>query len=204
MGTSHATTLGLGGEGGSAGKVFLIILGALVLIGIAVWSLWKPVILPLFGEAIPHRVTTDTHVELPTADPQASITVPEQWVVQREVFDPETLVVRTPDFELEVSVSVWSHGAAPSVKTALREATEELGALQQERFEILSEGYVAHSVLSEPTKREECTLTVIVGQGTQLDAASLARVSVTATSQQLETYMPAVADLINSVEGVSQ
>lgn len=169
-------------ERGSAGKVMLIILGIIVLLGVAAVALWKPVIQPLAGEAIPERLDTDTRYHIPWDTPEMTLTIPEGWVVQRALYNKHQAVIRTPDLEATITIDTWDADGTPSLNAAMRDHTElHLEQLTPDTIALWARDDI---------------LTIAVGRGTTGDAKAAALITVNAD----DTYLPALAELLATVE----
>lgn len=187
-------------EAGSAGKVLLIIVAIVVLLGVAVVALWRPVIQPLVGDAVPERVVTATEYQVPHDDPQVRVTVQPDWTVQRALYNPEQALIRSPDLSTEVKIDTWEHGASPSLKTAIVEATEGLVAHTGVRVEQLTDTLVGVSVVTSAREGAPEGIVVVVGEGTDDSARATAIFTVTAPEGLLDEVLPAVTELLESVE----
>lgn len=175
-------------ERGSAGKVMLIILGIIVLLGVAAVALWKPVIQPLAGEAIPERLDTDTRYHIPWDTPEMTLTIPEGWVVQRALYNKHQAVIRTPDLEATITIDTWDADGTPSLNAAMRDHTDL-------HLEQLTTDTVALWVRDDTNIR-----TIAVGRGTTGDAKTAALITVDVGTGADDRYLPALAALLATVE----
>lgn len=187
-------------EAGTAGKVLLIVVAIIVLLGVAGVALWNPVIRPLIGEAVPVRVTEDTTFEVPFDDPQVTVTVPEGWTMQRALYNPQQALLRSPDLGTHVLIDTWKHGASPTMKTAITQVTKGWKSVGAPLSETYSEELVGLSVVGSEAEGGKERLIVVVGSPHSPDSRAAAVLTVTTDREQIDEVLPAVAQFISHME----
>ncbi|HUH53080.1 MAG TPA: hypothetical protein VLZ31_03430 [Microbacteriaceae bacterium] len=178
-------------ERGAAGKAFLIFLGAVVLVGVAGYALWKPVLLPLVGEAIPERMESDTSFVVPAESPAITLNVPKDWVAQRGLFNKEKAMVQSPDLVLQIEIETWPGGKAPSLEGAMAEVSENYVDTEEPRIEVLKEGVVFYYTFANGSEALIGAVGPDAGEDTSAKASAL--LTATVTGEEIENYLPTLS-----------
>lgn len=176
-------------------------MASLILIAVAGVALWKPVIEPLVSDIIPERVGVETDFLVPAETPRLIFVIPQDWVVQRAVFEPTHAVIRTPDLALEILVEPWEEATAPSIQGALATASTLLQTDAEPRSETLNETLsVTYVAGTEPDVEGEVLIAVL---GAETDPGvspkALATLTVRTHEKPLEDYLPTLAMLLNNL-----
>lgn len=187
-------------EAGAAGKVLLILVAIIVLLGVAAVALWNPVIRPLIGEAVPVRVSEQTQLEVPFDDPQVRVMVPEHWTMQRALYNPQQALLRSPDLGTHVLIDTWKHGASPTMRTAISQATKGWKNEGDPLEETYSDELVGISVVGSQADGGEERIIVVVGSSQSPDLRAAAMLTITTDRDEVDEVLPAIADLIALME----
>ena len=185
---------------GAIGKVLLIIVAIVLLLGVAAVALWNPVIRPLVGEAVPVRVSQATPFEIPHDDPQMRVIVPADWTMQRALYNQQEAILKSPDLGTHVRIDTWKHGASPTLATALSEATSGWEELGEARQEFLATELVSMSVIGSEKAGSIEKLVVIVADATDPDLRAAAVFEVSTDREDIGEVLPAIAEMLALVE----
>lgn len=159
----------------------LIVTGAVVVVVAVAGFALVPVVLPWMQTTV---AETDRTIRLSAGERTASLLVPAGWSVQRESDESPTVVVRTPDAALALTVDLVPGASVDAVAAT---AVEGRGAV---RVEQTSEGTaLAHAEAPG----------VLVAAVSASDGSASARVIARADPERRESYDAEIAGLLDTV-----
>lgn len=162
--------------------VAAVIVGILAVILVALWFTVLPRALATLGA---EPAAAGTEVTLVAGEQSVTVAVPEEWIVQRPPFHPDTVIVLTPDVRLEATIV--ARDDPPDAAFADLAAREDLGSPLRER--------VAGGLLAVHAEADDL-LVVAVGMP---DAPPAATVVARVPSGSVDQYRLAIAQLIDGV-----
>lgn len=188
---------------GAAGKVFLIIFAIFALFAVVLFALWKPVILPLTGEAVPSRLSEDTSFGVPESQSSVTFEIPKNWVVQRGLFNPNTAQIFSPDLSLQITIETWPGGSAPSFVRGLDErvaAFEGVEAAEEPKSEAISPDVLVHYQILD--QAESQILVALLGANADADTSKKASAIMLVTTHEgeLQEYLPTLAKILKETQ----
>lgn len=162
--------------------------GVIAVIVVLAAVLWFTVLPPALANLSAEVVDVDTPASLPLPDGPVTVTIPAGWVVQRPLFHDDTLVLRSPDRALELTVTAREDSPG-AVFSDAASTVDGLGTLQSE---VLGSGLTAIHA--------ETDAVVVAAVGSPEGAVTAEVIARMPEGDPLADYLPAVAEVLAGIQ----